>query len=309
MSESKIKIAVLGGDKRQYAAAHHLTALGFTVSIWGLPRTEEDPGSMIWAPDWRFAVSEANAVLMPIPMSCDGIRINFSLLEQSTSTAVSDLRITHLMDAMHSGQILFGGRIPPSCKAYAEERGFSVIDYSENELFQLRNALPTAEGALELAMRELPIIMNGIHAAVIGYGRIAQALVPLLRGVGAKVTVAARKPADLCRAKNSGCSTLRISNRDGKSTLMQLDKQCRVIFNTVPYWLFDRAVLANISPHVLIIDLASAPGGVDPQAAIDCGIEVIRAPGLPGKYAPATAGMIIAETIAEYFLKKGSEST
>ena len=309
MSTPKTKIAVLGGDKRQYSAAHQLAVLGFPVLIWGLPHTTEDMGDIVWASDWRSAVAEADAVLLPLPVSLDGLRINLSLLEQSSPNAVYDLRITHLLEAMHPGQILFCGRIPPACKAYAEEMGFSPIDYSENELFQLRNARPTAEGALELALHELPVTINGTHTAVIGYGRIAQALVPLLRGMGAEVTVAARKPADLCRAENFGCRTLRICSHEGQSSLLQLDNRCRVIFNTVPYWLFDRLILENISPDVLIIDLASAPGGVDPQAAIDCGIRVIRASGLPGKCAPVTAGKIIAQTVAEYLLRKGGDGT
>lgn len=307
MSKPKTKIAVLGGDRRQYSAALQLAVLGFTVSIWGLPHTMGDEKGIVWAPDWRSAIADANAVLLPIPMSGDGLRINLSLLEQGTSTQGFDLRITHLLEAMHKGQILFGGRIPPSCKAYAEEIGIFPIDYSENELFQIRNARPTAEGALELAMHELPVTVNETHTAVIGYGRIAQALVPLLRGLGAEVTVAARKTSDLCRAEFYGCSTLRISSHGGKSTLLNLDQRCNVIFNTVPYWLFDRSVLENLSSQILIIDLASAPGGVDPQAAMDCGIKVVRAPGLPGKYAPVTAGKIIAETVADHLWKRGSD--
>lgn len=309
MSKFKTKVAVLGGDRRQYSAAHRLDVLGFPVLIWGLPHTTEDMGDIVWASDWRSAVVEADAVLLPLPVSFDGLRINLSLLEQSSPKAINDLRITHLLEAMRRGQTLFCGRISPSCKAYAEEMGFSPIDYSENELFQLRNATPTAEGALELAMHELPITINGTHAAVIGYGRIAQVLAPLLRGMGAEVTVAARKQSDLCRAESFGCRTLRICSYAGQSSLLQLDKRCRVIFNTVPYWLFDRTVLENISPEVLIIDLASAPGGVDPQAANECGIRVIRAPGLPGKCAPVTAGEIIAQTVADYLLPKGGDGT
>lgn len=309
MSKPKTKIAVLGGDKRQYSAAHQLAVLGFSVSVWGLPHTQEDMGDVVWASDWRSAIAVADAVLLPLPVSFDGLRLNLSLLEQTPSNAIYDLRLTHLLEAMHRGQILFCGRIPPSCKAYAEEMGFSPIDYSEDELFQLRNARPSAEGALELAMHELPETIHGTDTAVIGYGRIAQVLVPLLRGMGAGVTVAARKPADLCRAENFGCRTLRICSHEGKSTLSRLDNRCRVIFNTVPYWLFDRTVLESISPDVLIIDLASAPGGVDPQAAIDCGIRVIRASGLPGKCAPVTAGKIIAQTVSDYLIRKGGEGT
>ena len=46
-----------------------------------------------------------------------------------------------------------------------------------------------------------------------------------------------------------------------------------------------------------MIDLASAPGGVDHQAAEELGIRVIPALSLPGRVAPKTAGEIIKETI------------
>ena len=71
----------------------------------------------------------------------------------------------------------------------------------------------------------------------------------------------------------------------------------QVIFNTVPHWLFTEEVLQRISKDTLLIDLASAPGGVDAQAAGALGISVIFALSLPGKYAPETAGEIIAQTV------------
>ena len=45
------------------------------------------------------------------------------------------------------------------------------------------------------------------------------------------------------------------------------------------------------------IDLASAPGGVDAEAAERLGIKVISALSLPGKVAPETAGEIIKNTV------------
>jgi dipicolinate synthase subunit A len=47
----------------------------------------------------------------------------------------------------------------------------------------------------------------------------------------------------------------------------------------------------------LLIDLASAPGGVDIVAAKKHGLAVTHALSLPSKTAPASAGEIIAESI------------
>lgn len=182
-----------------------------------------------------------------------------------------------------------------------------LYDYSENELFQIRNALPTAEGAVELAMHELPVTLAGTPVAVIGYGRIGKVLAHLLRAMDAEVTVAARKSSDLAWITLNQYRPLRIEPAGGKSSLAALGERCRVIFNTVPHWLFDRAVLSALRPDTLIIDLASSPGGVDPQAASDCGIRVIRALSLPGKCAPQTAGEIIADAVVTMMAREGVE--
>jgi dipicolinate synthase subunit A len=50
---------------------------------------------------------------------------------------------------------------------------------------------------------------------------------------------------------------------------------------------------------VVIIDLASKPGGVDYAFAEKRGIKAILAPSLPGIVAPKTAGRILARTITQ----------
>ena len=171
------------------------------------------------------------------------------------------------------------------------------FDYFESEALQQKNAVPTAEGAIEVLMREVPRTVNGLCVAVTGFGRVSRALVRLLLAMGARVTVAARKSEDLALARVWGCDTLKIN---GKEALFSLGKGFAAIFNTVPCCLFDEAVLSRLSSETLIIDLASAPGGVDANAAGMLGIRVVWALSLPGKYAPITAGEIIAQTILAY---------
>ena len=78
------------------------------------------------------------------------------------------------------------------------------------------------------------------------------------------------------------------------------------VFNTVPQWIFTREVLAKLSPETLLVDLASAPGGVDGEAARGLSRSVIWALSLPGKYAPDTAGEIIAETVLSMIKREGN---
>ena len=175
--------------------------------------------------------------------------------------------------------------------------GVRLYDYYESEELMINNAYLTAEGAVSLAMNELNISLWGTRVCVIGYGRIGKFLARMLSALGASVTVAARKGTDLAYASGFGLDTLRIAYENGRSSLCAL-ADCDLIFNTAPYRLLDAQVLACISKEALIIDLASAPGGIDPEAARRLDVQVISAQGLPGKYAPLTAGRFVGDAIA-----------
>ena len=70
-----------------------------------------------------------------------------------------------------------------------------------------------------------------------------------------------------------------------KNNLCKMD----LIFNTVPFQILDKSTLILLNRNTLIIDLASAPGGVDYDIAKKLGIKAILASALPGKVAPNTA--------------------
>ena len=90
------------------------------------------------------------------------------------------------------------------------------------------NAVPTAEGAIQIAMEELPITIHGARALVIGYGRLGRALSQRLAGLGAKVSVAARKFADLAWAESCGYGIEHTGQLEGWLCCYDL------VVNTVP---------------------------------------------------------------------------
>jgi dipicolinate synthase subunit A len=104
-------------------------------------------------------------------------------------------------------------------------------------------------------------------------------------------------------AQAKGCKTVHLT---GGNSLLGLTDKTSVIFNTVPHWIFSANILASMPHNTLIIDLASAPGGVDAAVATAHGIRVIWALSLPGKYAPATAGEIIADTVLSKMREESS---
>lgn len=159
-------------------------------------------------------------------------------------------------------------------------------------------AVPTAEGALQVAMEHLPVTLRGAECLVLGYGRIGKLLAHRLQGLGARVTVAARKYADLAWAEAYGCRALPISGLSGTLGRMQ------VIFNTVPSLILDRGLLSEAAPSCLCVELASRPG-IDLEAAEELGLTAIWARGLPGKTAPVTAAAAIRDTLYHILEERG----
>ena len=291
-----IKLAVLGGDKRQAALAVFLAKKGFTVYTYGLPK-ELLAGYATVADSFDEAIDGAKAFILPLPVSGDGIYLNCPLFNEKAP------KINEILEKSGSREVL-GGRFSPRIRDKADKLGVKLTDYFDIEELKIRNSVLTSEGALSVAMNRLEVSLFGSKSAVIGYGRLGKTLAPMLKNMGSDVTVAARRDTDIAWARAYGFDTLKIKlDTDGISTLKDLRDGYDVIFNTVPSWVLDSRVLKGFSRDTLIVDLASAPGGIDPAAAKEEGIEVITALSIPGKYAPVSAGQLIGEYIIEVLEK------
>ena len=287
------KIAFIGGDGRQGAAAERVSELGYSVTVYGIP---EVVGGRVRRLERLDAAYDADVLVLPLPMSGDGVTVNCVGAFRDKAPRIDDIF------ANAKNIPICAGRIQPKIKSEAERLGIRLFDYFLSEELMIKNAYLTAEGAISLSMNELGISLGGAKVAVIGYGRIGKFLARMLDSLGASVTVAARRTTDLAYASCFGYGTLKISVSQGKSSLSLLNS-CDVVFNTAPYWLFDSTVLKDFSQRTLMIDLSSAPGGFDPKAVKEYGISLICAPGLPGKYAPMTAGSFVGDAIVELLPK------
>lgn len=297
--ERDIKLALLGGDARQGYLAAALSARGYECAVWGLGR-EMGIGGAVRCRDWRDAVRGADAVILPLPASSDGLNINCPYGNEDDK-----LKIVTLLNFAEAP--VFGGRFDESVTSFAVANKKRVIDYFDSESLRIRNAEPTAEGAVSIAMQKMSRTVRGCRAAVVGYGRIGKMLAHLLARIGAEVTVAARNCGQLAEAASFGYRTLKISENAPRRGLDKILRRecCDVIFNTVPSRIFDSEVLNATDEGILFVDLASVPGGVDFASAKSKGIDAVWALSLPGKYAPESAGNIIADVLDELFESEG----
>lgn len=273
---------VAGGDLRQLYTARALLPEG-SVSVLGFDENVNLPEGLERLDSMELSGKRADYLVLPMPVTEDGVLVHAPFARQS-------IPVAGLPGLVKAEGAVFGGRIHESVRR-AFAGGAAVVDYYQREELSVLNAIPTAEGAVQIAMEELATTIYGQHVLVTGFGRISRVLVRILTAMGAHVTVTARKYQDLAWAKIAGCRAVHISRLE--ETLPGYD----LVFNTVPAVLLDEARLWKLRSDTLIIDLASKPGGVDFETASRLGRKTVWALSLPGKVAPITAGDMIACTI------------
>ncbi len=286
--EKKIEILWLGGDKRQIIAENVMHDMGWNTAVCANRDIAMARGKQYG--DSLTALSTSKVIVFPLPVDKDTLYLNGS----------NEISLSDILDLIKPSSLVFGGKIPPDICVRLTEKNIRYIDYYTDE-FQIRNALPSAEGAIGVALCEMPITLSGSQCFVVGYGRIGKLLALKLQLLGANVIVGARKPTDLAFASVNGHKPLSIADGIPCRPLTSFD----AIFNTAPIRLFDRERVRAMRKETLYFELASAPYGIDFEAAEELGLRVIRAEGLPGKYSPISAGKILAESVVHILSKEG----
>ncbi|MEW5785742.1 MAG: dipicolinate synthase subunit DpsA [Bacillota bacterium] len=192
--------------------------------------------------------------------------------------------------------LLLAGSVAPDVRAELGGRAL-VLTASDPELTVL-NAVPTAEGAIQKAMEFSELTLHGNRSLVIGLGRCGTVLARALQGLSAKVTVLVRRRESAALAETMGLEPVFPEN------LHKAVREANFIFNTAPAAVLNATVLAAVQPHSVILDLAAAPGGTDFKAAEALGIKAVLLPGLPGKSAPRSAGMILERVYRRILTEK-----
>ena len=270
---------VIGGDERMRFLASSIAADGYPVCVTGLEKLEPCRGAA--AVTLEETAKRSTVIILPLPASRDGKLLN-------APYSAAPIVLDDAFAARLRGKTVYGGmlqKLAGSSKLWQE---IGPEDYYRREELAVGNAIPTAEGAIGVAVREYPGTVNGAVCLVAGFGRIGKNLCMLLRGMGAEVYAAARKKEDLMLMRAMGVKPLSWREVTGRYD---------VIFNTVPSLLIGPQILNRQDRETLIVELASAPGGVDREYAEKCGIHVVDAPSLPGLTAPKTAAEYIKEAI------------
>ncbi|MDO5417772.1 MAG: dipicolinate synthase subunit DpsA [Lachnospiraceae bacterium] len=240
-------------------------------------------------PRWTYlsfekAMETCPVILAPLPFTRNQKTI--------FKTPGDGLSILDFCSMLRPGQTLFGGSLPPVVTSFCRENQITFFDYMELEEVCIENAVATAEGAVCEAIRISPGTLQGSAGLLAGYGRCGRVLARKLKALDMKLTVMEKNPEKLALAKADGFSVIRPEALDALSSL-----HWQYLFNTVPAPLFGKEQLSRMPKSVTILDIASAPGGVDFDFCRSTGRCALLCPGLPGRFAPKAAAQVLADAV------------
>lgn len=270
---------VLGGDRRQLYLARSLEEDGHTLFLHGLEGLE---GAAAFP---TLPLEELGrrcpVVVLPLPAVREGSFLNAPF-------AQAPIPLDDSFAAALAPCLVLGGMVGKLRQTSPLWETIPLEDYYQREELTVGNAFLTAEGALALAVEHAPGALGGSRCLVAGFGRIGKALCLDLRALGAQVDCAARKPRDLAAIRAMGCGAL---------TYGQVSGPYDVIFNTVPAPVIGEKILACQGPDTLLLELASAPGGICRRAAHARGLRLLDCPSLPGRFSPKASGELVKEAV------------
>ncbi|MDO5125710.1 MAG: dipicolinate synthase subunit DpsA [Ruminococcus sp.] len=275
-----------GGDARQIYMSRFLSSYG-TVYTYGIESSDNRTIKL----DELSAMSEKADILVLPLMKCKELEF--------TAYDGTKISLEKLVPHLKKNAVVTGGLLSTKQIEFFSSLGFDVTDYFKREEVVIKNCIPTAEGALQLAMQEMACTIYKSRVLIIGYGRVGKACGNLFKAVGAETFCTARRISALAEAENNGISAFHLNEFYGHIGSFDL------IINTVPSLILDKALLKAVAKDTLIIDLASMPGGVDFESASLMNKKVLHALSLPGKVAPVTSGEIIAQAVKNILTERG----
>lgn len=290
-----IHVAFLGGDARQLEVIQKFAELDATVTLIGFDNLQNEFSGVSKRPISPELMELMDAVILPVVGTDENGKV-----QTVFSTEPLILEEQHIQ-ALPKHARIYTGMATPYLRRLAQMAGIEIIELLERDDVAIYNSIPTAEGAVMLAIQNTDITIHGSNCMVLGLGRTGMTLARTLKGLGANVTVGVRREEHFARAWEMGFNPF--YTRD----LLVHARNIDLLFNTIPNMIITAQVIAGMPHRAVIIDLASKPGGTDFRFAEKRGIKAILAPGLPGIVAPKTAGRILANTLSQLILDDNRE--
>ncbi|MDP5273494.1 dipicolinate synthase subunit DpsA [Chengkuizengella axinellae] len=290
-----IHVAFLGGDARQLEVIEKFSELDASITLIGFDNLEPKYSGVKHAELNEEVLKTVDVLILHAVVAN-----NTGKIDSIFSSKELQLTESHLKSLPKHAK-LYTGFSKPYFRSLCQENRVELIELFERDDVAIYNSIPTAEGAIMMAIENTDITIHGSRCIVLGLGRTGVTLARTLKGIGAQVSVGVRRHEHFARAYEMQLNPFLL--RDLCKEVTDID----LLFNTIPTMIVTAEVIAHIPHRAVIIDLASKPGGTDFRFAEKRGVKAMIAPGLPGIVAPKTAGQIIAKSLIQLISEDSSE--
>src|SRR5262249_29554542 len=263
-----LRIAMLGGDRREQEIARRAAGTGADVRAYGFPWPDGGIAGVTYLRDPAAVLDNAKFALFPIP----GIAASGALFAPSAAAPVIPDRALLSRMAPHAHIIL--GWADKNLKMHADALSIRLHEYEWDRSLMLQRTPAIIEGLLKIVIENTDITIHGANACVVGQGTISAVLTRYLVALGARTAVVARNPEQRAAAFVAGATPHRFEE------LPRIASQLDSLFSTVPTRVVGEDVLSQFKKSALIVDLAAPPGGVDFDCAKRLGLKAIWGRGL-----------------------------
>ncbi len=278
-----MNITIIGGDSRIEELVKYLKQDNNEIFLYGIEKSEK-LAHFKNEKNMESAIKNSDLIITSIPLSKDGKYIN-------TPLSSNKILVQEFFELVKNKKIITGNVTSEIQKYINFENNIEIIDVLKFEELTVLNSIPTAEGAIQIAMEKSNITIHNSKCLVLGFGRIGKILAKMLLGIGAEVYCEARKVEDIAWIQAYGYNAIHLNELN--NFLGEFD----FIFNTIPFLILDKNNLKLVKKQAILIDLASKPGGIDFEEANKLNLENYWALALPGKVAPKTTAKYIYESI------------
>lgn len=287
-------IAVIGGDARYLELIRQLQAIeNIELVLVGYDKLEQGFTGLNQKDFNELDVEKIDIIILPITGADE---------EGKVETVFSDQDIYITKDWLHrlkENAVIFTGITTNHLTELMEQSNkTTLIPLLERDDVAIYNSIPTAEGAIMMAIENTDYTIHSSRVIVAGFGRVGNTVANKFAALGAKVSVATKNSTDLARITEMGLTPIALNN------LPSYTSECDLLINTIPAKVINKDAIQNLPASAVIIDLASKPGGTDFDYAKQRGIEAILARSLPSIVAPKTAGKILADVIIQILTKE-----
>ncbi len=171
-----IQIAVIGGDARQLEVIQRTFGADATISFVGFDSLQNEFSGAVKKPFTPELLANVDAVILPVVGTDDDGKVQ-TIFSSEQHCAAGRAFACH---AETSEDIYRNGT--GYLKRLSRRTGTQIVELLELDDVAIYNSIPTAEGAVMMAIQNTDITIHGANCMVLGLGRTGMTLARTLQG-------------------------------------------------------------------------------------------------------------------------------